>query len=124
MASVTNEYPLSEPKLIWTVNRLTDKNNNQIGYVISVNSASQDNHRNSEVYLDNIIKHFPGFLYWKDKNLIYRGCNLNFSKAAGFNSPQDIIGKTDYDLAWGGTEAELFRQGDRETLAGKDKYNF
>ncbi|MGB3948553.1 MAG: PAS domain-containing protein, partial [Bacteroidia bacterium] len=63
-------------------------------------------------------------MLWKDINSIYLGCNNLFAKAAGFTSAEKIVGKTDYDLAWGKTEADLFRQGDREVLEGHSKLNF
>lgn len=50
--------------------------------------------------LDNIIKYAPDWIYWKDKNLTYLGCNERFAKAAGYLSPEDIIGKSDQDLMW------------------------
>jgi two-component system, OmpR family, aerobic respiration control sensor histidine kinase ArcB len=87
-------------------------------------SLSSQKETKIQAYLDNIISHIPCYIYWKDKNSVYLGCNQGFAKAAGFNSPTDIIGKTDYDFAWGKTEARLFRQGDKEVLKGIPKLNF
>ncbi len=47
-----------------------------------------------------ILETVPEGIAWKDENSVYRGANTQFAKAAGFNSPQDIIGKTDDQLAW------------------------
>lgn len=84
----------------------------------------QEKNNELQEYLDNILLHIPGFLYWKNKDSVYLGCNQNFAKAAGLNSPKDIIGKTDYDLAWGKTEAEIYRRDDAEALKGIVKFNF
>lgn len=48
------------------------------------------------------------------------GCNKNFSDLLGLCSPEEIVGKTDYDLNWQSTghTAEAFQEGDRKTLAG------
>ncbi|CAM4426137.1 MAG: Aerobic respiration control sensor protein ArcB [Legionellaceae bacterium] len=77
-----------------------------------------------QTYLDNLLNQIPGYLYWKDKNSIYLGCNANFAKVAGLKAPHEIIGKTDYDLVWKDTEADIFRAGDQEALAGIQKLNF
>ncbi|MBM93187.1 MAG: hypothetical protein CMF51_00340 [Legionellales bacterium] len=75
-------------------------------------------------YLENVVQFSPGFMYLKGIDFRYLMCNKNFSKAAGLNSPEEIIGKTDYDLAWGETEADLFREGDKQVLSGFEKINF
>ncbi|MBS0358391.1 MAG: hypothetical protein JSS53_03860, partial [Proteobacteria bacterium] len=80
-------------------------------------------HLNLKTYFDNILFHLPCYVYWKDVHSIYLGCNNLFAKAAGLTSAEKIVGKTDYDLAWGKTEADLFRQGDREVLEGHSKLN-
>ena len=69
-----------------------------------------------QILLQNIVAHIPNFVFWKDANLVYRGCNQNFAGAAGIESPQDVIGKSDYDLAWTRQEAELFRKTDLEVI--------
>lgn len=52
-----------------------------------------------EIVLDNIIANFPGNLFWKDKNLIYRGCNELQAKSSGYTR-EEMIGKTDYEMPW------------------------
>ncbi|MGA9140751.1 MAG: PAS domain S-box protein, partial [Methanocella sp.] len=62
--------------------------------------------------LDNI----PQRVFWKNINSVYIGCNMNFAIAAGIGSPENIVGKTDFDLAWTKAEAEAFRRDDREVM--------
>ena len=62
--------------------------------------------------LDNI----PQRVFWKDIHSVYLGCNMNFARAAGVGSPENIAGKTDYDLAWTRAEADAFRRDDREVM--------
>lgn len=70
--------------------------------------------------LDNI----PQYVFWKDKNSVYLGCNRNFAKAAGFDEPGDIIGKTDYELAWKQKEADSFIEYDKKVMeSGKAEYH-
>ncbi len=77
-----------------------------------VEEALQENER----LLRNIIDAIPGGVFWKDKNSVYLGCNIIFAKVAGFNRPEDVVGKTDYDMAWAGQEAEHYKQDDREVI--------
>jgi PAS domain S-box-containing protein len=62
--------------------------------------------------LDNI----PQRVFWKDIHSVYLGCNMNFARAAGVGPPENIAGKTDYDLAWTRAEADAFRRDDREVM--------
>src|SRR5436853_3348422 len=45
------------------------------------------------ISLQQIIAHMPGNVFWKDINGFYLGCNNNHAKLAGFNHPDEIIGK-------------------------------
>ena len=47
-----------------------------------------------QLVLDNI----PSLIFWKDQDSIFQGCNQKWAKAAGFSHPEEVIGKTDYDL--------------------------
>ncbi|WP_010302003.1 ATP-binding protein [Candidatus Odyssella thessalonicensis] len=55
---------------------------------------------NSKIYLDNILKRIPGSIYWKDRNGIYLGCNQMQAEMAGFKTPEEMVGKTDYQMPW------------------------
>ncbi|MGA7876663.1 MAG: PAS domain S-box protein [Desulfoferrobacter sp.] len=71
-----------------------------------------------------VIDNIPQFVFWKDTNSVYLGCNMNFARAAGVGQPENIIGKTDFDLAWRREEAEFFRECDRRVMANnKAEYN-
>ncbi len=73
-----------------------------------------------EVFLKNITRSLPQYIFWKDIHSVYLGCNDNFARLVGLHSPEDIAGKTDADLNWqpDGHTAEVFRQGDEDTLNG------
>ncbi|MEM1253945.1 MAG: PAS domain S-box protein [Cyanobacteria bacterium P01_H01_bin.21] len=64
------------------------------------------------VVLDNM----PEAAFWKDRNSKYLGCNKQFSKAAGLTSPEEIIGKSDFDLPWTLEETKWFRDWDRRVM--------
>ncbi len=69
--------------------------------------------RESQQILQLVINTIPQAIFWKDRNLVYLGCNRNFAHAAGLQHPDAIIGKTDYDLPWKEEEANFYRQNDQ-----------
>ena len=69
--------------------------------------------------LHDILTNIPHYVFWKDCNLVYLGCNQAFARAAGVKRPEDIVGKTDYDLAWEKDEADLYRKVDEEVITTK-----
>ena len=71
----------------------------------------------------DVLVQIPSYIFWKDKNSIFLGCNENFAIAAGLKSPQEIIGKTDYELYWGDSHAGCYQQGDVAVLDGVSKIN-
>jgi PAS domain S-box-containing protein len=62
--------------------------------------------------LQSILDTIPQRVFWKDRNMLFLGCNSAFAIDAGLKDPTEIIGKNDYDLAWGET-AELYRADDK-----------
>jgi rsbT co-antagonist protein RsbR len=76
--------------------------------------ASQLAH-NQEV-LQLVIDSLPQAVFWKDRDLIYRGCNQTFATFAGVGTPAGIVGKSDYDLPWKPEEAESYRQYDQRVM--------
>ncbi len=60
----------------------------------------------------------PIGFFWKGRNLQYRDVNKYFARLAGLDFPEDVIGKTDEDLAWQ-CLAEKFRRLDNEILETK-----
>ncbi|KTD53031.1 response regulator [Legionella quateirensis] len=51
-------------------------------------------------YINTIINTLPGAIYWKDTEGRYLGCNQFVAHMAGFERPEQILGKTDFDLCW------------------------
>ena len=68
--------------------------------------------RESRLLLEGILDSIPTRVFWKDRNLVFLGCNAVFARDAGFVDPQDIIGKTDYQMGWA-DQAERYRADDR-----------
>lgn len=71
--------------------------------------------RASQQLVEGIINAIPVRVFWKDKNLVYLGCNAIFARDAGLADPKEIVGKDDYQLGWR-DQAELYRADDREVI--------
>ena len=54
--------------------------------------------RASYQMLQMVMDNIPEYLFWKDKNLVYLGCNNNYADLIGVGSPENILGKTDNEL--------------------------
>lgn len=68
--------------------------------------------------LQKVLDTIPQKVFWKDRDLVYLGCNQLFANDAGLASPQEIIGLTDFDLPWEKSEAEFYRDCDRRIMDG------
>jgi PAS domain S-box-containing protein len=69
---------------------------------------------------ESIIDHLPNhFIFWKDKNSVFLGCNKAFASSANLTSPEEIVGKTDYDLPWSKEESDSYRADDNEVMNSK-----
>ncbi len=72
--------------------------------------------RQSKEFLQLIIDVMPQFIAWKDCNSVFLGCNQKLALIAGLETPEQIIGKTDYDLAWQKEEADFLRLCDKQVM--------
>ena len=75
----------------------------------------------ASAFLSHIVAQSPQFIFWKDTQSVYLGCNQNYAHLVGLSLAEEIVGKTDYDLNWemAGDSAELFRARDQAVLEGK-----
>ena len=69
----------------------------------------------SQQIIEGIINAIPVGVFWKDKNLVFLGCNTIFAHDAGFADPKDIIGKDDYQMVWR-DQAELYCGDDYQVI--------
>lgn len=71
-----------------------------------------------------IVNTVPARIFWKDLDLVYVGCNARFAKDSGMEKPEDVVGKTDYNLVWK-KDAEVYRTDDRLVInTGKAKIKY
>lgn len=70
----------------------------------------------SKKMLQLVMDSIPQFIFWKNVNSVYLGCNKNFIKVAGLVNPEDIIGKSDYDLPWTKDESDFYIKTDKKIM--------
>ena len=74
--------------------------------------------------LRSVIDTIPTRVFWKDTDLNFVGCNQNFALDAGLASPDDLLGKSDFDLVWA-DRAETYRADDRSVMeSGEPRLQF
>ncbi len=75
----------------------------------------------SHQIIEGVINAISVRVFWKDKNLVYLGCNAIFARDAGFTDPKDLVGKDDYQMGWR-DQAERYRSDDRQVIeSGRPK---
>jgi PAS domain S-box-containing protein len=83
---------------------------------ITARVKAEQSLKEQEAYLRLIIDSIPQQIFWKDINLVFRGCNKNWAMYAQLDSPESVIGKTDYDLISNPELANTFRQHDQHIM--------
>jgi len=62
-----------------------------------------------------IIETIPLRVFWKDRDLRFLGGNTLFAKDAGVTRPEELIGKTDFEMPWK-DQAEMYRADDQPVM--------
>jgi len=83
-----------------------------IGVDITARQRAEEQLYQSRQMLQTILDTIPQRVFWKDRNILYLGCNKALALDAGLKDPAEIIGKNDYELAWRET-AEHYRADDK-----------
>ncbi len=99
--------------------RTVELMNSNVGLEIEMSEKqrAQELLRDALQMFELVINNIPQHVYWKDKNLNYLGCNSIFAQMAGLMAPDEIRGKSDYDLPWPKEEAESNRRFDMEVIS-------
>lgn len=79
----------------------------------------------TEHLLTSLINCIPHAILWKDSQLIFRGCNLQFAQQFGYMTPEGLIGQSDDDLPFTRDDIMRYRQDDLAVLTtGLSKINY
>ncbi len=82
---------------------------------ITAQKVFENGLKESRRMLQAVLDTIPVRVFWKDLNLSYLGCNLQFARDAGLKSPEEIIGKSDKELPWC-TEANQYQNDERHIM--------
>ncbi|MEX0271421.1 adenylate/guanylate cyclase domain-containing protein [Leptolyngbyaceae cyanobacterium UHCC 1019] len=105
----------------WSIKAILDDHGEineilSIGFDISDRKRAEAALQEKEQYLRLILDNIPQQVFWKDTNLVFLGCNQNWAEAAQLGDPNEIVGKTDFDLLPDPAIAEQFRTQDRHII--------
>lgn len=107
----------SQKVILWNTRSLAGKRGEKelfvaIGTDISAIMRAEEEVRESKKFLEKIINTINVRVFWKDRNLVYMGCNRSFARDTGYERPEDVIGKDDFQMPWK-DQAEQYRVDDR-----------
>ena len=110
--------------LNFTISSVKSDHNQITNYVIQFiditeKKLSEDKIKESHALLQAIIEATPIRIFWKDLDLNYLGSNTIFAKDAGFSKPEDLIGKSDFDMSWK-SNAILYQNDDKEIIESRN----
>ncbi|WP_161635014.1 sensor histidine kinase [Leptolyngbya sp. Heron Island J] len=72
--------------------------------------------QNSKLFLELILNTIPLYIFWKDQESVYQGCNERWATMAGLASSEQVVGMTDQQLPWTDDEREWYLRCDRKVL--------
>jgi diguanylate cyclase (GGDEF)-like protein/PAS domain S-box-containing protein len=74
--------------------------------------------------LQLVIDHIPQRVFWKNTELVFIGCNEAFCGDAGLDNPNQLLGKSDFEMRWS-ANADAYRQDDFEVMrSGVPRINY
>lgn len=97
------------------------KNGNEVVSVLGIaqnitaQKQSEWRLKESRKMLQLVIDNIPQRVFWKDTNFAYLGANKAAAGDAGVEATADIIGRTDFELAWRASASD-YRRDDVATL--------
>jgi diguanylate cyclase (GGDEF)-like protein/PAS domain S-box-containing protein len=112
----------TEIPLLVSANRMElDEGPRTTAFVVDITEQKRNESALKETneMLHTVVENAPVRIFWKDRGLHYLGCNTAFAQDAGMLTPDDVVGKDDYQMGWR-NQAELYRQDDL-TVIGLDK---
>ncbi len=90
----------------------------------NIHRKTQQELLNANQMLQQALDTIPVRVFWKDLKGYYLGGNLRFAQDAGLESPDELIGKDDFEMVWH-EQANLYRADDQLVIqTGEEKLNY
>ena len=126
--NVNIEYPLTlNGQRFWfdaSVSKLTEDQVFWVARDITDRKLSQEALASSQQMLRQVLDTIPSRVFWKDNELNFVGSNQAFAFDAGLKSPEELVGKNDFDMTWA-EQAKLYQTDDRAVMKSQEpKLNF
>ena len=87
----------------------------QLGQVIVRKQAEKELYESRQL-LKIVMDTIPQAIWWKNRESVFIGANRFVANVAGFESPDEMIGLTDYHMPWKKEEADFFRECDLRVM--------
>ena len=126
--NVNIEYPLTlDGRQFWFDASVTKLTEDQVFWVardITERKQSEEALAASQQMLRQVLDTIPSRVFWKDHNLNFMGSNQAFASDAGLTSPEELVGKNDFDMTWA-EQARLYQNDDRAVMESQQpRLNF
>ncbi len=72
--------------------------------------------RSSADFLRLVLDSIPQYIFWKDRNSVYLGCNRRWAEMSGIGEPDNVVGITDADLPWTEEQKAWYIKCDRQVM--------
>ena len=79
---------------------------------ITERKRAEEDLRANRALLQEILDSVPQAVFWKNQDSVYLGCNRPFARWVGLADPEEVIGKSDFDLSRRREEADAYRAED------------
>jgi PAS domain S-box-containing protein len=71
----------------------------------------------SRKLLAEVIDLLPNYVFWKNRDGVYQGCNAGYAQAVGLVTPSELVGKRDDELPFAPVAAQSLRAHELEVMA-------
>ncbi|MBE9106023.1 response regulator [Nostoc cf. edaphicum LEGE 07299] len=78
--------------------------------------ASIETLKQTQQLMRLVFDTIPHWVGWKDINSVYLGCNQSLANVLNLSSPDEIVGKNDYDLLINKEQSDWYRVCDRRIM--------
>lgn len=63
-----------------------------------------------------VLDTIPQYIFWKDRNSVYLGCNRRWAEMAGIGDPKNVVGLVDADMPWTREQRAWYLECDRRVM--------